>query len=109
MKLMYRGTTYDYDPTQAKIDRSTQIIHQKPYDLIYRGVSYRVDPRILEPISSQAKCYELIYRGCTYQVTRNEVGEMTSIHSSTKLYKQQTLEDHSVIPAASDKLDKKRI
>lgn len=109
MKLMYRGTTYDYDPIQAKIDRSTQIIHQKPYDLIYRGVSYRVDPRILEPISSQAECYELIYRGCTYQVTRNEVGEMTAIHSSTKLYNQPTSEDHAVIPKASDQPDQQRI
>jgi hypothetical protein len=103
MKLIYRGTTYDYDPTQAKADRYNQSTHQEPYNLTYRGSTYRVDPRIPKPISDQSRSYELIYRGCTYQVTRNAAGEMIAMNPSTMLFKQQALENNTVTPKVADK------
>jgi hypothetical protein len=103
MKLIYRGTTYNYDPTQAKTDRYNQSTYQEPYNLKYRGVSYRVDPSIPKSVSTQAQSYELIYRGCTYQVTRNEAGEMIAMNASTTLFKQQTLENNAVMPKVADK------
>jgi hypothetical protein len=103
MKLIYRGTTYDYDPTQAKTDRNTQRIQQEPYNLTYRGSTYRVDPRIPKPISDQSLSYELIYRGCTYQVTRNAAGKTIAMNASTMLFKQQALENKAVTPKVADK------
>lgn len=82
MKLIYRGTTYDYGPAQAKTDHRPQ--RTAPYELSYRGIRYRVDPMIAESAAITPRSYELIYRGNTYQVTRNEFGEMTSITCSTR-------------------------
>jgi hypothetical protein len=99
MKLIYRGTTYDYDPAQAKTDHQPQ--RTTPYELIYRGNRYCVDPsKVSIPIAPRS--YELMYRGNTYQVTRNEFGEMSNISCSTKSFQPQTRNPHTATPKMAD-------
>ena len=66
MKLIYRGTTYDYNTLKAS-SRSTR--RTTPYTLSYRGVSYQVQPNT-STASVETTTRQLIYRGSTYQVTR---------------------------------------
>ncbi|MES1026582.1 DUF4278 domain-containing protein [Gloeocapsa sp. BRSZ] len=93
MELIYRGTTYDYNPNKAPGRPFEQVREAGPaYNLTYRGVTYRVDPNVKQseaPVRPAA--YELIYRGVTYCVNRNEQGEVTAITSSTSPSKKRTL------------------
>jgi Domain of unknown function (DUF4278) len=71
MKLIYRGTSYDYTPgaTSGNTGRPTRPHHASsaPYTLIYRGQTLLVDPtQTAEP--SLPHNYELIYRGERYQM-----------------------------------------
>jgi Domain of unknown function (DUF4278) len=100
MQLIYRGTTYDYDPAQAKVDHRPQ--RTAPYELSYRGNRYRIDPMIAESAATTPRSYELMYRGNTYQVTRNEFGETTAITCATKFLQPQTLKPHAAIPKVAD-------
>jgi hypothetical protein len=100
MKLIYRGTTYDYDPTQAKIDHLPQ--RTTPYELIYRGSRYRVDPSKVQVPTVEPHSYELKYRGNTYQVSRNASGEMTAITCATKFFQPQTRKSHAAKPKVAD-------
>lgn len=68
MKLIYRGTTYDYDPTLPK-PRNTRFDHlREPLTLRYRGNVYRFDPRQEVETYQPRASYELIYRGSRYWV-----------------------------------------
>jgi Domain of unknown function (DUF4278) len=100
MKLIYRGTTYDYDPAQAKNDHQPQ--RTTPYELIYRGNRYCVDPSKVSVATVAPRSYELMYRGNTYQVSRDEFGEMTNITCSTKFFQSQTQNSHAVTPKVAD-------
>jgi Domain of unknown function (DUF4278) len=102
MKLIYRGETYHYDPTQAKTGRAMRPTDQAAYDLIYRGALYRVDPSLAKPTSSKPRSYELICRGYTYQVTRNEAGEMIAMSPATKRSKGSQL-PLQAMPKVADK------
>jgi hypothetical protein len=93
MKLIYRGTTYDYNPNFAKTDRTPQ--RTMPYELIYRGNRYQVDPTIVKVNAIEPCYYNLIYRGAVYQVSRNEFGKMTAITCSTKLHQCESLTPHA--------------
>jgi hypothetical protein len=45
MKLLYRGTTYERNPSQAPSRPFQQIRESRPaYNLTYRGVTYHVEP-----------------------------------------------------------------
>jgi hypothetical protein len=85
MKLIYRGASYDYNPSHARLGnagrptRPTQS-HQSPYTLIYRGLTTLVDPEAA-PAEDAAlpASYELIYRGTTYQVNRDPKGTTTVV------------------------------
>jgi hypothetical protein len=81
MKLIYRGLSFDYDPARSAVSRSFERTHvsQTPYELIYRGNTYWVDPNALVKAFVQPITYELLYRGITYQVNRNEQGKVTAI------------------------------
>jgi Domain of unknown function (DUF4278) len=82
MKLIYRGVTYDYNPTNGAARHSFQPTHhtsKSTYELIYRGNTYQVDPNAIAKASVQPVTYELIYRGITYSVNRNEQGRVTAI------------------------------
>jgi Domain of unknown function (DUF4278) len=68
MKLTYRGITYDRN--------SSEVVARPPfpslrpsnvaYDLIYRGITYRVDPSAKQTkVSVQSATNKLIYRGAT--------------------------------------------
>jgi hypothetical protein len=96
MKLIYRGTTYDYDPAQAQADHRTQ--RTAPYDLIYRGSTYRFDLSNASIAMIEPRSYELMYRGNTYQVTRNKFAEMTAITCSTNFFQSQILKTHAATP-----------
>lgn len=76
MKLYYRGVSYQYDPTKLGSRKTGQLFKQgsesgSAYNLIYRGVTYGVDPNA-KPTSVPVPpaIYKLIYRGITYFVNR---------------------------------------
>jgi Domain of unknown function (DUF4278) len=89
MKLIYRGTTYDYD--SANVATRRPVPRTSPYKLIYRGSTYWVDPTAIAETVVEPVVYELIYRGHTYQVSRNAQGKVTAIESSTNSAKHRTL------------------
>ncbi|MBW4516822.1 MAG: DUF4278 domain-containing protein [Timaviella obliquedivisa GSE-PSE-MK23-08B] len=70
MKLIYRGTSFDYNPSKAvgvNMGRPTRPHHASlaPYTLIYRGQTLQVDPtQSAEEVMPRA--YELTYRGEKY-------------------------------------------
>jgi Domain of unknown function (DUF4278) len=99
MKLIYRGTTYDYDPAQAKTDHRPQ--RTTPYELIYRSNRHYVDPSKVNAAITP-RSYELMYRGNTYQVSRNASGEMTNITCSTKFFQPQTRTTQTATPKVAD-------
>lgn len=85
MKLIYRGTTFDYDPSSTPsrpFQKSSR--PREPYNLMYRGVTYRVDPNAMTKADAKPAVYELSYCGVTYKVNRNEQGEVKAITSSLK-------------------------
>lgn len=81
MKLIYRATTYDYAPSKFASRPFQQVRGPGPaYNLIYRGVTYRVDPNAKPakvPVLPAA--YNLIYRGVTYLVNRTAQGKVTVV------------------------------
>jgi Domain of unknown function (DUF4278) len=77
IKLIYRGTTYNYDPDCVRTGSPLPHYRKSACNLIYRGCTYRFDPALASPNPVKASSYELIYRGCTYQVHRNQKGEVS--------------------------------
>jgi hypothetical protein len=92
MQLIYRGTTFNYDPTERTARRLDKHISRAPYELIYRGTIYRIDPTAIPEISLKPRDYELNYRGTTYQMHRNEQGEVTAIDFSINAPTHRTLQ-----------------
>jgi Domain of unknown function (DUF4278) len=93
MQLFYRGTTFNYDPAERAARRLAQRTFEAPYELMYRGRTYRIDPNVITETSVKPVVYELTYRGTAYQVHRNEQGEVTTIASSANFSKHRTLRD----------------
>lgn len=92
MQLIYRGTTFNYDPAERAARHLAPRPFSAPYELMYRGCSYRIDPMaILEP-SAKPAVYESTYRGTTYRMHRNEQGKTTAIASFTNSPKDTTLQ-----------------
>jgi hypothetical protein len=81
MQLIYRGTTFNYTPAHINTQRSAQR-SGAAYELIYRGNTYQVDPTIATTASKKPMEYKLIYRGSTYQVNRNEQGKVIAVAST---------------------------
>ncbi|MDZ8239449.1 MAG: DUF4278 domain-containing protein [Nostoc sp. ChiQUE01a] len=88
MKLYYRGFSYELDSSKIASRTTEKPFQPAPsvgsaYNLIYRGVTYRVDPNtkpaeaLLPPAT-----YKLSYRGINYLMNRNVQGEVTLIHQS---------------------------
>lgn len=74
MELIYRGTTYNYNPDQTPGRPFRQVRAGPAYNLTYRGLTYRVDPNAKHSqVVVRPAAYELIYRGITYWV--NEQGK----------------------------------
>jgi Domain of unknown function (DUF4278) len=72
MKLIYRGTSYDYTPGENagdNIGRPTRPHHASaaPYTLIYRGQTLHVDPTQTAEVPLP-RTYNLTYRGEKYQM-----------------------------------------
>jgi Domain of unknown function (DUF4278) len=103
MKLIYRGTIYNYDPTKAKIRHSVPLENRSAYELIYRGSTYRFDPNIAKLATVKPSSYELICRGSTYLVTRNEAGQVTAVTHSTSDFRHKPLTNHSTISKIADR------
>lgn len=82
MKLIYRGTTYDRNPSQAS-DRPFQQFRESgaAYNLSYRGVTYRIDPNAKPVEPAPPEVYQAIYRGITYLVNSTGRGEVTLLAS----------------------------
>jgi Domain of unknown function (DUF4278) len=77
IKLIYRGTTYNYDPDRVRTNSPLPHSGKFARDLIYRGSTYHFDPALARPDLVTPSSYELIYRGSIYQVERNEKGEVS--------------------------------
>jgi Domain of unknown function (DUF4278) len=93
MELIYRGTTFNYDPAERAASRLAQRTDRSPYELTYRGRTYRIDPTVIPETDVEPVVYELNYRGTTYQVNRNEQGKITAISSSAHSSQHRTLQD----------------
>ncbi|HEY9627469.1 MAG TPA: DUF4278 domain-containing protein [Coleofasciculaceae cyanobacterium] len=82
MKLIYRGQSYEYNPTSARTGNTgrpaSSVQAQAPYRLTYRGTTFEVDPEALQEVTTLPTHYNLIYRGATYRVNRDAQG-MTTI------------------------------
>lgn len=79
MKLIYRGNSYEYDPTQARTGnrgRPVRPTHSSlaPYTLRYRGLTLQIDPQAPAQVPAMPVTYDLLYRGTSYQVSRNDRG-----------------------------------
>jgi Domain of unknown function (DUF4278) len=103
MKLIYRGATYNYDPTKVKARRPFPHPDELAYKLIYRGSTYRFDPTIAKLAGIKPRTYELIYRGTTYQVHQTATGKTTSIILATSFFKPKALITHSTVSKTADK------
>jgi Domain of unknown function (DUF4278) len=93
MELIYRGTTFNYDPAERAASLPAQRTSGSPYELTYRGHTYRIDPTVIMETSVKPVVYELNYRGTSYQVQRNEPGEITAIASSAYSHQHRTLQN----------------
>lgn len=83
MKLYYRGLAYEYNSEEIakKVIRlSAPVRHQGfTYNLTYRGLAYRIDPKLEPPkVSTSPVTYQLIYRGIAYFVERTHTGEVST-------------------------------
>jgi hypothetical protein len=76
IKLIYRGTAYNYDPDRARANSPLPHHRKSACNLIYRGCTYRFDPALASSYFVKPSSYELIYRGSTYQMHRNQKGEV---------------------------------
>jgi hypothetical protein len=71
MKLIYRGTTFEYDLSQRRVNNSFQSVYRsrEPYTLMYRGATYQINyPNAKEKASTRPREHKLIYRGVVYFV-----------------------------------------
>ena len=97
MKLYYRGLTYEYNSKEAAkkaIRPFAPVPHQgSAYNLIYRGLTYRVDPNTKPvEVSTPPVTYQLIYRGIAYFVERTHTGEVfTTLSQPVNTTRSQTL------------------
>ncbi|MBD2527805.1 DUF4278 domain-containing protein [Nostoc sp. FACHB-133] len=89
MKLFYRGLSYELDSSKIASRRTEKPFQPAPivgaaYNLIYRGVTYRVDPNYKPvEVTLPLAIYKLSYRGINYLMNRNAQGEVTLINQST--------------------------
>ncbi|MBD2535575.1 DUF4278 domain-containing protein [Nostoc flagelliforme FACHB-838] len=104
MKLNYRGLSYELDSSKI-VGRTIEKPFQSTlsvgaaYDLIYRGVIYRVGPNAK---SAEAPLppttYKLSYREINYLVNRNAQGEVTLINQSTNSLQVDTQSPLTTLP-----------
>lgn len=94
MKLIYRGLNFDYDPARSANHRLFGRTHvsQTPYELIYRGNRYWVNPNAFAKPSVQPVTYQLIYRGINYLVHRDEQDKVTAITPISQSFKRNRLQ-----------------
>ncbi|HEY9662059.1 MAG TPA: DUF4278 domain-containing protein [Allocoleopsis sp.] len=87
MQLIYRGTTFNYNPAhihaRPSVQRNSVQRSGAAYELIYRGNTYRVDPTVATTTPAKPMEYQLIYRGSTYRVNRDEQGEVAIVPANT--------------------------
>lgn len=77
MKLYYRGLSYELNSSKIASRTTEKPFQPAPmvssaYNLIYRGVTYRVNPNA-KPVEVPLPpaTYKLSYRGINYLVNRN--------------------------------------
>ena len=70
MKLLYRGTSYDYNPhlSNERISWSIEPVVKPTYSLTYRGQAYLVNPNLENQPAATPSSAQLIYRGAAYQL-----------------------------------------
>lgn len=77
MKLYYRGASYEHNPNSIANREAQQPFQPSPrtgtaYNLMYRGVSYHIDPNApMEDTTQPSGTYKLSFRGVNYFVNRN--------------------------------------
>uniref|UniRef100_B8HQY2 DUF4278 domain-containing protein n=1 Tax=Cyanothece sp. (strain PCC 7425 / ATCC 29141) TaxID=395961 RepID=B8HQY2_CYAP4 len=92
MKLIYRGQSYDYNPSQPlgdpfhKMRKPGSVANQ----LTYRGVTYWVDPDNLLVASPLPLVYTLMYRGVRYQVNQQQ-GQIKTLNKPSQMSNLATL------------------
>ncbi len=71
MKLFYRGSSYEYDPSQVGSGKKGVTLNearepQPTFSLKYRGANYLVDPNAEAAIPTLQTTSTLSYHGTTY-------------------------------------------
>ncbi|WP_373528262.1 DUF4278 domain-containing protein [Nostoc sp.] len=110
MKLYYRGLSYEYHPSKVGSKKTEQPFQPTPqlgsaYNLMYRGVTYRVDPNfksaevLLAPVA-----YKLKFRGITYFVNKTAQGEVTIVSqpASTSKVAALPISENNMAASRSD-------
>jgi hypothetical protein len=102
MKLCYRGVSYEYSPSKVESRKRGQPFKQvrgsgAAYNLIYRGVTYRIDPNAKQSeVPVQQVAYKLMYRGIAYFVNKTAQGKGTLVTQPANNSKVNLSEDKSL-------------
>ncbi|MEH2260687.1 DUF4278 domain-containing protein [Nostoc sp.] len=98
MKLYYRGLSYEYDSSKVGSKKTQQPFQPVPqvepaYNLMYRGVNYRVDANFKSaeaPVAPVAY-NKLSFRGITYFVNKTQLKEVSVVSQPTTASKLEAL------------------
>ncbi len=91
MKLFYRGSSYEYQPSQVGSQKKGLNLNQSgelqpTFSLKYRGTSYLVDPNLEIPaIPAQQAAHTLSYHGNTYLVDGSVEPDVKGVFSQLAL------------------------
>ncbi|MEH2108193.1 DUF4278 domain-containing protein [Nostoc sp.] len=96
MKLYYRGLSYESDLNKVSSKKTQQPFRPVPqigpaYNLMYRGVNYRVDPNSKSAQVPLPVAYKLSFRGITYFVNKTPLGEVSVVSQPTTTSKVEVL------------------
>ncbi|MBN4001853.1 DUF4278 domain-containing protein [Nostoc sp. LPT] len=96
MKLYYRGLSCECDPNKVGSKKTEQPFRPvtqigPAYNLMYRGVNYRVDPNSKSAKVPLPIADKLSFRGITYFVNKTPLGEVSVVSQSTTNSKVEIL------------------
>lgn len=78
MKLFYRGVSYEYDVATGAPLRAAAPVRQ-PFNLSYRGLSYKVDPDKASRSEAIPSAAILVYRGLSYALNGGKIAMAAAV------------------------------
>lgn len=108
MELIYRGATYNYEPSQISADNTGRPVRpaqrfQAPYQVIYRGLTTLVNPEAVPNWAENLPAnFNLMYRGVAIQVDRNVNGRAIATAQPVSAARVDSTAQSNVTVAATD-------